>query len=174
MLEAFLSRQPLASASDRSRAGAKYSTPVAEQLGEYLHVDQAVLLGKGEALTSRDPHRPTRTLRSVTWQIIGIMCLLGGLPSVSKITKIAYQQVVARNDPATGWIQALRTRSREADLTWRYKQSGSDHQLVFEAMVTDRQGRAGNGSSSTKSGARMAAAQDFIRRYLPDLATQVD
>ena len=107
MLEAFLSREPLAGWRKQSLALANYSAPVAEQLREYLHVDRAILLGRGEALTSRDSRRPNRIHASVTRQILGVMCLFGGLPSVSKITKAAYQQIVTQFALATDWAQVL-------------------------------------------------------------------
>lgn len=169
-LEAFLSCEPLASAHGQSRAWAEYSAPMAEHLGEYLHVDQAILLGRGEASTSSDPHRHKRTYASVAWQIIGAICLLGGHPAVSKLTKTAHQEVAPKIVPAIDWFQVLNTHGRGAELAWEYLRSGPDHQAVFQARVTDRRGRTGTGSSNSKSGARSAAAEDFIRRHLPAVA----
>jgi dsRNA-specific ribonuclease len=169
-LESFVSGKPLASAGEQHRAWAGYSAPVAEHLGERLHIDRAILLGRGEASTSRDPHRRKRTHESVTWQIIGTICLLGGLASVSKLTRNAYQKVVAQAAPVTDWVQVLNMHYREADLAWEYRKSGPDHQVTFEARVTDRRGHTGKGSSNTKSGARSAAAEDFVRRHLPTAA----
>src|SRR5262249_34623488 len=100
-LEAFVSSNPLASAHEQSRAWAEYSAPMIEHLTERLDVDQAILLGRGEASTSRDPGRRYRTHESVARQIIGVLCLLGGLPCVSKITKAVYPQIVTRVAPAT-------------------------------------------------------------------------
>ena len=167
MLESFAARAPLASAQEQHRAWAGYSVPMAEQLGEFLGVDQAIRLGRGEALTSRDPHRRKRTHVSVTWQIIGVVCLLGGLPAVSKLTKTVYQDTVSQIAPATNWVQVLNMHGRGAGLAWECRKSGPDHQAVFEAMVTDRRGRRGKGSSNTKSGARSAAAEDYVRRHMP-------
>jgi dsRNA-specific ribonuclease len=166
-LEVFAEREPLASAHEQSQAWAGYSTPMAEQLGQSLDVDQAILLGRGEASTSRDPHRRSRTHGSVTWQIIGVMCLLGGLPAVDKLAKTAYEKIANQTAPTIDWVQIANKHAQRAGLAWEYRRSGPDHQAVFEATLTDRRGRTGKGSSNTKSGARSTAAEDFLRRYMP-------
>jgi dsRNA-specific ribonuclease len=170
MVEEFLSREPLASAHEQSQAWAGCSASLAEQMGRLLRVDQSILLGRGEAVTSRDPRLRKRTYGSVTWQIVGVMCLLGGLASVEKLTRTAYRQIVTQIAPAADWFQVLGKHGRGSDFTWNYKRIGPEHQPVFEAKVTDQRGRTGRGSSNTKSGARTAAAEDFIRCHLPGVA----
>ena len=142
-LESFISREPRASADEQHRVWAGYSAPMTEYLAEYLHVGQAILLGRGEALTSRDPQRRKRTYGSVTGQVIGAICLLGGHESVSMLAKSAYQKVVTWAAPAANWLQILNIHCREADLSWEYRKSGPDHQLMFDAKVSDRRGRTG-------------------------------
>jgi len=170
MLEEFAASEPLATASDQSRAWAEYLSPVADLLAGYLHVGQACLLGKGEESLSRDARQPTRTVRSVTMQIIGVICVLDGLSSVSEMTRTAYQHVTAAKTPAIDWLQVLAIRIRGSELAWTFQTSGPEHRLIFEATVRDRRGRKGRGSSNSKSGARMAAAHDFVSRHLPDAA----
>ena len=155
---------------EQHRVWAAYSAPMVEYLGKCLKIDQAILLGRGEMSISRDPKRQKRTYGTVTGQIIGAVCLLEGFTSVSKLVETAYQKVVTQAATATNWPQTLSAQHREGDLAWEYQSFGPDHQVTFEARDTDRRGRTGKGSSSTKSGARSAAAEDFVRRHMPTLA----
>ena len=166
-LEEFLAQNPLASANDQSRAWADYASSMVDELGIRLRVREARLLGHGEELISSDPARGTRAVSAVTWQVIGVMCLLGDFRAVAKLARETYAHVVAKNAPAKDWPQILQTHNRTA-VTWKYDQSGPDRQKVFHATVTGIGGRKGTGSARTKSGARMAAAEDFVRRYLPN------
>lgn len=170
-LEEIRERDPLASAGEQSRAWAEYVGLVVEYLAVRLHVAEAMMLGRGEALTSGQPGRGAGARTAVTWQVLGVLSLLGGFEAVARLAREAYAAAIAQHAPAIDWVQVLSTRLGSA-LTWTYEQSGPDHQTVFTAVARDNRGRAGTGSATAKSRARSAAAESFIRRYLPDAVPQ--
>ena len=149
-LEEFLARNPLASANDQSRAWADYAGYMADALGTRLHVSEAWLLGRGEELISGDPTRGTRAVGAITWQVIGVICLLEDFQVVATLARETYARVIAENAPAKDWPQILQTHNRAA-MTWKYDHSGPDHQTVFHATVTDSGGRKGTGSARARS-----------------------
>jgi dsRNA-specific ribonuclease len=168
-LEEYLERNPLASANEQSRAWADYVGYMADRLGNHLHIDEVRLLGRGEDFQSSDPDKASRAVAAVTWQVIGVMCIFQGLETVAKLARKTYAVVSAEQTPARDWYQILQTHNRPT-LTWEYERSGPDHQLVFRVTVTDTRGKRGTGSGRSKSGARSAAAEDFVRRHLPVVA----
>jgi dsRNA-specific ribonuclease len=168
LLDEFIAGEPLASADEQSQAWAGSSPFLAQRVAEHLNIDQVMVLGRGEAATLRAPEQRSRTRESVTWQILGAMALLGGRPAVSKICKQAYRETRKEARPPTvNWLDVLNQSAGARDLDWSYRKSGPEHRPVFEAEVADQRGRSGKGTAESKTGARKAAAEDFVRRHLP-------
>lgn len=171
-LDEFLADNPLASPHEQSQALNSLMPLLADQLAGRLHIPDAMLLGRGEVLAASEPSKRSSVLASVTWQVVGAMCLLDGRTAVARLVHRGYRSIVEAIDPDTSsvdWLVIL-TQHNESGVTWTYDSSGPDHQLVHRAVVTDRRGRSGSGSGASKRSARQAAAESFVRRYLPDVA----
>ena len=172
VLDEFLADNPLASSHEQSQALNSLMPALAEQLAVRLHIADAMLLSRGEALAASEPNKRSRVVASVTWQVIGVMCLLGGMTAAAGLISRSYRssvETIANDTSSVDWVTIL---NQQIDLavTWAYDTSEPDHQLIHRAVVTDRRRRSVSGSGGSKKIARHAAAESFIRRYLPELA----
>ena len=95
-LEEFLADNPLASSHEQSQALNSLMPSLAEQLAVGLHIADAMLLGHGEAAASESDKR-SRVVASVTWQVIGVICLLGGMTAAARLISRSYRSLRRKN-----------------------------------------------------------------------------
>src|SRR5262249_47562200 len=73
------------------------------------------------------------------------------------------QQRATIVDPKTTLQEAM----APATVEYAYERQGPEHDAIFHATVTDRRGRRGDGSGTSKRRAAQSAALDFLKTHVP-------
>ncbi len=110
---------------------------------------------------------PSRVVADFFYQVIGVLCLAGE----DKTAALLVSDLIAYSDQSAG-IRDPKTLLQEQvkqPLTYEYRRSGPDHAAVFHATVTSQDGRQGTGEGASKKTASRAAAEEFLRKYVPNV-----
>lgn len=169
-LDELLSDHPLASADEQSKVWANFSRDFLAGITAVLNADNAMFRGRGEELMRESGRSSPHLPEAIANQVIGVLCLLDGLPAVARLVKEAHRRAISRSSPVVDWGQLLDKHAGAGNITFRYQESGPDHQRQFTAVATDSRGRSAGGSAPSKKKARIAAAESFLRRYYPGVA----
>lgn len=134
---------------------------VAQQVADNLAVVESMNLGKGEEPNRRST---SRLAEDVMHQVLGVVVLLGGYPTVKRLVADVYEQALQQvlMDGINWWGELTRSVPVQ-QLRVEDHQEGPDHHRTFIVEIVDNRGRRGRGEFSKRTGAKDLAVQDFLR-----------
>jgi signal transduction histidine kinase/dsRNA-specific ribonuclease len=113
-------------------------------------------------------HQPPSVHLRIVHQVLGLVCLTGGAPSLAGYLTPLLRQALDSAESETDWVtllqQTLAGQRMHAD--WSYSASGPDHQRSFAA--TCRVGRlTSKAEGASKKAARWGAARLMLQEHFP-------
>ncbi|WP_214407390.1 putative dsRNA-binding protein [Pseudonocardia lacus] len=166
VLDRYIAANHPAKVGQQSSALAAHERSAWDALAALPAVEDSLHFGKGEA--QQLAQRPTRSRLAVVQQVIGLAGLVGGHAAVRRLVDRAVTESAAASEPETvaDWRTTLDQLVPHEDQVWEWNRSGPDHEPRFEAVLRVRDWTA-RGSGPSKKAASRAAAEDFVRRWLP-------
>lgn len=113
-------------------------------------------------------HQPPSVHLRIVHQVLGLVCLTGGTPSLAGYLTPLLRQALDSAGSETDWVTLLqRTLAGQRMLAdWSYSVSGPDHQRSFAA--TCRVGRlTSKAEGASKKAARWGAARLMLQEHFP-------
>lgn len=113
-------------------------------------------------------HLAAKVTSSIFSQVLGVLCLEGEEEVAARLLTNLFTAVRRRQEHGMGDAKtALQEHLVRNAVSYEYEREGLDHAPVFHVVVTDLQGRRGEGHGKNKKAASQQAALDFLHRHIP-------
>lgn len=171
LMDVFVRELVPSGVGDQSAWLAAVQESVLRQMREWPQISDHLLLSKGEEGTGG---RTKRTVRSqAVLQLLGVMALHGCHVTLATLVNRAYRQSEIREGGSQGleWVYLLDRELGTGTYDVRYRKHGPDHSATFHSTIVDKAGRSTTGEGGSKAEAKTRAAQAFLERYLPAVAS---
>jgi ribonuclease-3 len=163
------SGRQVSSAGDASKTMALAMGPLYANLAQHLSLASSARLG---ASVRADRNQPTpAVLRTITEQVMGAYAMCAGYTSLHQLVDKLLDEPQEETQPVCEFKSALQAYSQSIGRGQpRYTilaETGPGHAKTFTAQVTTDNGRAADGTGTTKKLAEQRAAQQYLTQYAP-------
>lgn len=162
-------REPGWGAAQRSETITRIFPSARRALVDVLGVAVNARLGAGEHRQQLLRGQASRSLDSVTLQLLGWWSLLSPGRTIRNPVRRVHAALMADGEAGVDWRTLFHQSFDRLAPQFAYTRAGADHETVFQATVTTRDGRSGTGSGARKKDASQLACRDYLRRYSPRL-----